>query len=560
MTDPVTPDSGLPEPRLAASETPSSAGVSTLLAAPLEEDAGRLVTASRGRLIVVLTVLVFFTEIVPLQIQMISMILPKMGASFPSAGANVAWSITIVSVTGAATLALIGKASDVLGKKRTLLTLGVITAIGTLLCALTSSWALFLVGRGITGVCYGIAVANYSLVRDLFPRRWIPVAIGFVGTGFAMSSILGPLLCGLLTNYYSWRSVFWFLLIFTVVMIPLLAVAVPESPVRARRQLDIPGAILLGAGVGGVLVYLSEGSAWGWGNPAGLGYLIGGLVALAACVAWELRTTAPLMDFELLRSPQVLGVMAVQLIVTGVQTVSPVLIAFLFETPSSAQLKQGIIAGIAARQHASPAAIAPLVHFQGTVSGAGYSVFQLAWHVSIWLAAFTVIGAPLGGWLARRIGARIPLVAGTIFMGISFALWIGYHSTWPEQVAIGVLFGIGSGLDFAAWPNLMMDIVPARLQGISSGMIQVFGGIGAAAASALIVTVLAAHPFTMVIRPPGGQAITSTIPQVYTDSGFSTAYLFLGVVPLIVALGIALALRAGRSPARGGAPAGPVPA
>jgi MFS family permease len=540
--------------------TDSAMPVSTLVADPAGEDAGRLVTASRSRLIIILTALVFFTEIVPLQIQMISMILPKMGASFPSAGANVSWSITIVSVTGAATLALVGKASDVLGKKRALLALGVITAVGTLICALTSSWALFLVGRGITGVCYGIAVANYSLVRDLFPRRWIPIAIGFVGTGFAMSSILGPLLCGLLTNYYSWRSVFWFLLIFTVVMIPLLAVAVPESPVRARRQLDIPGAILLGAGVGGVLVYLSEGSSWGWSDAAGLGYLIGGLVALAACVGWELRTTAPLMDFELLRSPQVIGVMAVQLIVTGVQTVAPVLVAYLFETPPSAQLKQQIIAGIAAKERVPAAAVAPFVHFQGSASGAGYSVFQLAWHVSIWLAAFTVIGAPLGGWLARRVGARIPLIAGTIFMGTSFALWIGWHSSWQEQVAIGILFGIGSGLDFAAWPNLMMDIVPARLQGISSGMIQVFGGIGAAVASALIVTVLAAHPLTMVITPPTGHAVTSTIPQVYTDSGFSDAYLFLGVIPLIVALGVALALRAGRAPARGGAPAEPVAA
>ena len=521
----------------------------------ITEDSGRFTGASRGRLIAILITLVFFTEIVPLQIQMISMILPKMGASFPTAGANVTWSITIVSVTGAATLALIGKASDVLGKKRALLVLGVITAIGTLICALTSSWALFLVGRGITGLCYGIAVANYSLVRDLFPRRWIPIAIGFVGTGLAMSSILGPLLCGLLTNYYSWRSVLWFLVIFTVVMIPLLAVIVPESPVRVRQRLDIPGAILLGAGVGGVLVYLSEGSTWGWGNAAALGYLIGGVVALAACAGWELRTTAPLMDLELLRSPQVLAVMAVQLIVTGAQTVSPVLVAYLFETPPQAQLQQQVIAGIAAKQHVSPAIVAPFVHFQGTVSGGGYSVFQLAWHISVWLAAFTVIGAPIGGWLARRVGARIPLVAGTLLMGVAFALWIGWHSTWPEQVAIGAAFGIGSGLDFAAWPNLMMDIVPARLQGISSGMIQVFGGIGAAAASALIVTVLAAHPFKMVITPPTGHPIVAAIPQVYTDSGFSAAYLFLGVIPLVVAFAIALSLRAGRTPARGGAPA-----
>lgn len=520
---------------------------------PAAEDAGRLVTASRSRLVIIAVLLVLFTEIVPLQIQMVSLILPKMGVSFPAAGAGVSWSITIVTVVGAATMALVGKAGDVLGKKRVLLGLGLLAAIGTLVCALTSSWALFLVGRGLTGVSLGIAVVNYSLVRDLFPRRWIPVAVGFIGTGLAFSSIIGPLVTGALAGT-SWRPVFWFLFAFTVVMTALVALGVPESPIRARQRLDLPGAVLLGAGVGGVLIYLSEGSTWGWGSAAGLGWLIGGLVALAACAAWELRTAVPMLDLPILRSPRVLLVMIIQLLLTGTQTISAFMVAYLFETPPQHQLQQQILAGLGAKKHVPASVVAPFVHFHGTVSGAGYSVFQVAWHVSIPLAVFTVLGAPVGGWIARRTGARLPLIIGTVAMAGASALWIGWHSTWQEQAAIGVLWGLGVGFDFAAWPNLIMDVVPADKQGISGGMVQVFGGIGGSAAAALVTAVLAAHPFTMVITPPGGHPITAAVPQVFTNSGFSQAYLLIGVVPCVIALALALMLRSGRAPARGGAP------
>jgi MFS family permease len=536
-------DSALPEPAPYAPR--QSTGT---------EDAGRLVTASTARLIAVLTLLVLLTEVVPLQIQMISLILPKMGASFPSAGANITWTITILTITGSATMALVGKAGDVAGKKRVLLLISLLAVVGTLVCALTSSWALFLVGRGITGVSLGIVVLNLSLIRDLFPRRWIPVAVGFVGTGFAVSAILGPLVTGVLNDHFSWRSAFWFLFIYTLVIIPLLALVVPESPVRSRQRFDVPGAVLLGAGVGGVLVYLSEGATWGWTNSAGLGYLIGGLVALVACLAWELRAAAPMLDFPLLRQPRVLLVMIAQLLLTAVQTVVPLMIAYLFETPPQKQLQQQVLAGFAAKAKVPASVVAPFVHFQGTVSGAGYSAFQVAWHVSVPMAVFTVIGAPVGGLIARRVGARLPLIAGIILMAAGTGLWIGWHSTWQEQVAIGVLYGVGSGFDFAAWPNLIMDVVPADKQGLSGGMVQVFGGIGASAATALITLVLAAHPFKFLITPPGGKPISATIPQVYLNSGFSQGYLLLGVIPAVAALVIALVLRSGRAPARGGAP------
>lgn len=516
-----------------------------------DEDCGRLVHASRGRLIAILVMLVLFTEIVPFQIAMVSMILPQIGTAFPASGSGVTWTITILGVASGATMALIGKAADLYGKKRLLLVCGVAFILGSLLCALTSNWALFLTGRGIASVSWGMAVVNYGVVRDLFPRRWIPIAVGFIGTGIGVAAIIGPVVCGILTAHGSWRSVFWFLVVYMVVMIPLLMLIVPESPVRVRQRFDVVGAVLFGSGVGVTLIYLSQGTTWGWGRLSCLAYLIGGIILLGAFLCWEGRVPHPMMEPSLLRSRKVALVGLAAFFFTGVQSLLSIVTAYLFETPTADQLHQQILGGIAARSHTS----ARFVTFSGDISYAGgYSVLELALRISIWVAVFAMIFGPLGGYLARRVGARIPMIIGTAAVVVACALWINWHSTWQEQVSIGVLLGLGSGFFFAAWPNLIIDGVPADRQGISTGMVQVFSAVGGSVSTALLASVLAAHTLRVTIAPPGTAPVTSTVPQVYTDSGFSQTYLLLGVVPCAIALAIALGLRSGRTPARGGEP------
>ena len=240
-----------------------------------EEDAGRLDGASRWRLAAVVVALVLFAEAITFQQAMISNIVPKLAASFPQAGANVTWSIAVLGVAGGATMALVGKLGDLIGKKAGGADLRCPVRGRCLVCALTTTWALFLAGRALCGISLGLSAAEYGIVRDLMPRRWIPVTVGVIGTGLGFSAILGPIIAGWLTDAFSWRSVFWFLLIFIVAIIPVFMLAVPETPLRARQRLDVLGAALLGTGVGAALVYLSEGSSWGWGNIGCLAYLIG---------------------------------------------------------------------------------------------------------------------------------------------------------------------------------------------------------------------------------------------------------------------------------------------
>jgi MFS family permease len=385
------------------------------------------------------------------------------------------------------------------------------------------------------------------------PRKWIPICIGMVATGLGVSAVLAPVIGGLLTDHYSIRSIFWFLFIYAAVTIPLLMALVPESPFRVRQRIDVLGALLLGTGVGGVLIYLSEGEGWGWTRLSCLGYLIGGLVLLVAFVTWEKNTSAPMMDLSLLRRPQVAIVLAASMFATACATLPQYTLAYMFETPKAAALKAQVIAGAAAKEHVPASLVAQFVTFRGDISyAAGFSVFSLAWHVIIFASGSGMIFGPIGGLIAARWGARLPLIGAGVAFLASFLLWTQFHEVWQQSAAIGVLWGVGFGFFYSAGPNLIIDAVPAHFTGISAAMLAVFGAIGSSLATSLATPILASHPFQLVATPPGGKPVIQNIPQVYTAGGFVEVYLIIGGIAGLAVLILGLVLRAGREPARGG--------
>src|SRR5260221_2099823 len=99
-----------------------------------------------------------------------------------------------------------------------------------------------------------------------------------------------------------------------------------------------------------------------------------------------------------------------------------------------------------------------------------------------------------------------------------------------------------------------MDAVPADRQGVSAGMLAVFGSIGTSVGTAIFTAIVAAHPFqTVANNPLTHKTIVTNVPGVYANSGYSLVYVVIGVVPAALTLLIALALRTGRTPAPGGA-------
>jgi MFS family permease len=515
-------------------------------------------STSRGRLVIVLITVVLLSEIIPFTYSLAMVLTPLVGRSFPAAGAQVSWMVTIIGIVGGATIVLVTKAADLWGKKRVMLISAVIFWIGTIICATTSVWALFLVGRGLEGIAIAMSALCYSLLRDVMPRSWVPVTIGFIGTGIGISGVGAPLIGGVLADTWSWRAVFWFMAIYMAVAIALFVAIVPESTVRKRQKLDVPGVIMVGLGVTGVLLYLSEGPAWGWAKPASLVYLIAGVVLLALFLWWQTKTSAPTIDLKLARQPKVAGLLLFSFIFTGTYTAFTYMPSFMYLSWSRKLLVDATYAqAIAAAPKGTPASVLDkLITFRGDIGfGAGFDLFQFAFHILLVGGIIGMILGPVSAAWARRAGGRVPAIVGMAALIVAGAGLIAWHS-WVPGLIFFVAASVGMGMYYGTAPNMLVDVVPREEQTIIAGAVAGVGSIGSSFMTAILTAILASFPFEIVAMEPKGAGgtmvpVVTKVPDIYTSTGFMWGYV-AGLIGAVLCLIIALRLRAGREPAQGG--------
>jgi MFS family permease len=520
-----------------------------------ETDTGRLDGASPLRIWSIVIVAVLFAEIAPLQYTMISAAVPKIAPTFPSAGANISWMITIFALVAAVVTPICGKMSDLWGKKRLLIACGVVFIVGSALCALTSSWGLFLLGRGLEALATAAATVTYGLFRDILPRRYIPMAVGVVATGFGVSAVAAPLLGGWMLNHFSWRSLFWALAIYTVITLAALWAIVPESKLRAKQRIDLAGVVTMSGGVTGILLYISEGGNWGWTNGTSLAYLIGGLILLAAFVLIERRVAQPIMDMKLLMAPKVAMTLAASCCASYVIATAAYALPYMAESPSKAQLVASMKA--AAVQKGLPASALPMLHISfpsGTLAFAGgLTLLAFAWRVAIFQGITAMFTGPLTGAWSRRTGARKPLISGLAFLlaTAGLLLVLPLQGLWGLAVAT-VVMGIGFGFFYGAAPNLIMEATPPEQQGITTGMWSLVGAISTAVATAILTAFFVANPVKVKATFPGRPSTVTTLNQVNAWAGYRDGfYVAIGVAA--VGLIFAVLMKHGRTPSTGGA-------
>ncbi|MEU0936303.1 MFS transporter [Embleya sp. NPDC005971] len=511
---------------------------------------GRLDGASRARLSAVVAVVVLVTEVAPLQYTLVATATERIGHSFPTVGADLSWMIIIIGLVGGATTPILGKLADIHGKKLLLLGCTVLFLAGSVLCALTSSWALFLTGRALQATSFAITAIAASLLRDILPRRHVTVAVGVLATGIGVSALASPFLAGALSDTWGWRSMFWFLVVYTAALVPLLWAVVPESTVRVRQRLDLIGSVLLGAGAALILLYVSEGEDWGWSRPSAWAYLVAGLVLLAAFPAWERRTSHPIIDPALLRAPKVSIVLAIGLLANVMIGIQSYAIAYMAQTDADA-VDGGVLAGLAADLGVPIDNIAPSVVFHGDIGYAlGFGLTALAVHLMTWQTIPSMLAGPAAGAVAKRTGLRLPLLVSLVAMAASMLLYGFFHDSWQMLLPVGVLFGLAFGLYYGCDNNLVIEAVPEEQQGVAAGMLTLAESFGAALGTAVLTAILAAHPYRATMTTEGG-AQTFDIPQVYTDSGWTTGFFVAGAVGSICVV-LAVVMKSGRTPATGG--------
>ncbi|MGA4539153.1 MFS transporter [Uniformispora flossi] len=525
-----------------------------------DDDTGRLDGVSKGRLFAILAIIVMFSEVVPLQYAMISAAVPKIAPSFPSAGEGISWMIVILGLTGGAVSPLIGKLSDLYGKKRMLLACSVAFLAGTVLCATTSTWSLFLVGRALQAVAFGMTAIVYGLIRDLMPRKFVPVAIGVSATGLGLSAALAPVLGGVLTDHYSWRSLFWFLAIFMLVAIPLLMAFVPETKLRVQQKLDYVGAVILGIGLAMILLYISQGENWGWGEPTAWGYAVGGVAVIGLWVVWEKRQSDPLIDLKLLTAPKVAAVLAIAFLANMIIGIQNYLTSYMAQAYQADDIHNLVMSKAAAAKGVPPEQIpaalpqmAPLFTWNDSLDYAlGFSMLAMALHLALWQSIGSMVSGPLAGAWGQKSGLRRPMMAGMSLLALGMVMYVFLHNNWQVMLICGIVYGLGFGMYYAAAPNLMIEAVPQEQQGIASSMLVVAQSFGASVGVAFLSPIFTRNAFEFTaLDPATGKSMTAPIAQVYTENAYVQGF-WLALVAGLIGLAIAIVMKHGRTKATGG--------
>ena len=192
------------------------------------------------------------------------------------------------------------------GLRRTLLGATSLLLVSSLACGMTTDLGQLVAWRAAQGAGGAVLlVAAQTLLFEIFPRR----QQGVVQAVFALAIIMmpvtiAPALQGWTTDTLSWSWIFLLSLPFGAIGALSLLLPVDERPRRAGR-FDWPGAALLGTAIACLVFVLQEGSRYDWFEEPKIAHLsIGGVVALALFVAWEIRVQkrGALIDFDVLRN------------------------------------------------------------------------------------------------------------------------------------------------------------------------------------------------------------------------------------------------------------------
>ncbi|MGV9895391.1 MFS transporter [Streptomyces tendae] len=303
--------------------------------------------SSRDRL--VLFVLCAAQFMVALDFSVLNVALPVLGADLGMSTSALQWAVTAFALPSGGFLLLFGRMGDLYGRRR--LFLAGLTLFGAASLLATFAWdpASFLAGRALQGLgAAAIVPTGMSLLTTTFPEG--PArdrALGISGTLLSLGFTVGMVAGGVLTDLLSWRSTMGLLALFALVVLPLAPRLLPESRTPERPRLDVPGAVTVTGGLLSLIYALTTAAEHGFGRTDVLVALGAGLLLLAAFVAVESRTRAPLVSLPMLRRRTVAwGNLGGLVTFSMMSTVVFVLTLYLQEILHLSAFETGLVFGV----------------------------------------------------------------------------------------------------------------------------------------------------------------------------------------------------------------------
>lgn len=263
--------------------------------------------------------------------------LPQIASEFGGLG-HLAWIVMAFMLASTVTMPLYGKASDLYGRRPLFVVSIVVFLIGSALCGLAGSMIQLILFRGLQGLgAGGLMTLAQITIADIMPPRERGRYQGLFAAVFAVCSIAGPLLGGVITDVLSWRWLFYVNLPIGGAALALILLALPRSGKRVAHHLDYVGALLLTAGTVCLLVLMTwGGTVYPWRSAVIAGLGGSAAVLLLLFVQCERVASEPLLPMRLFRN----RVFVIAVLVTAL-TAMALFGAFVF-LPTYFQLVLGL--------------------------------------------------------------------------------------------------------------------------------------------------------------------------------------------------------------------------
>ncbi|HZR94559.1 MAG TPA: MFS transporter [Gaiellaceae bacterium] len=436
---------------------------------------------------------------VVLDIAIVNVALPSIQVDLGFSQENLQWVISAYALVFGGFLLLGGRAADLLGRRRLFLVGVVVFTAASLLAGLAWSEASLVGARALQGLGAAIiSPAALSILSTTFTEgRERNIALGVWGAVGGFGAAAGVLLGGILTEALSWSWIFF-------VNVPVGALAfvlaprlLNESRDATVRSFDVPGAVLVTAGLSSLVFAITQTGTYGWTAGRTLGVGIAALALLAALVWWEQRHAEPLMRFGILRTKTIAGANVGGLIL-GTATFSMFLMLTLY--------------------------MQQVLGYSPIQTGVGYLA----------VAVSAIVWSGVAAQLTTRFGVKSVLVAGMAALtgGLVYFTQVSVHGSYVADLLPGfLLVGVGLGFSFVPISIAALAGVRPAEAGLASGLFNTSQQIGGALGIAVLSTIATTRTSDAVA---GGSLLPSALVH-----GFTGAFL-VGVG--IAAAGVVAAL------------------
>jgi EmrB/QacA subfamily drug resistance transporter len=390
--------------------------------------------------------------------------LPAIGREMGLDAVALSWVATAYLLSAAVFLVPFGKVADIQGRKRVFVGGLLVYTATSLLCALAPSFPLLLAGRVAQGLGGGMIFGTgVALLTSIIPPGKRGLALGVNVAAVYLGLSLGPPLGGLMTQQLGWRSVF-------LCNVPLGAIAsamaagglVGEWRESPGDSLDVPGAILYGAGLCALMYGLGRLPSAAGGALAGAG-----IVALAAFVAWERHAAPPLLDLALFAGNRVFAFSNLAALINYAATFAVgFLLSLYFQS----------VRGL------SPQAAGGLLTAQPLVMA---------------------VVSPFAGRLSDRVDPRLVASSGMGLIAIGLGLLALVGPATPAAFVVVCLLVLGAGFGLFSSPNTnaIMASVEKRSYGVASATLATMRLVGQMLSMGVASLVLAAFVGREAVRP-----------------------------------------------------------